>query len=106
MLKDVIDGSRDKTYIAQQKLVADIVGSAYEVPKALDAVVCMFMYYAATDEKKRLFSDEPWTYTRCAEATKWGQVVVGGFAQGGLSVTRNCNFGDDVSVGVAALREF
>jgi hypothetical protein len=63
----------------------------------------MLLHHAQSGE--RLYSDTPFTYTRCREkATNGNPVVVGGFSWGGLSVR---NFGIYVfNDGVAGLRKF
>ena len=88
MTKDVIEGSRNKSYTDQQALIADLAkqtGIDYEVPNVLDAAICIFMKYISSEE--RLFNDnDPLTYTRCQEKTEGYQVAVGGFSPAGLGV--------------------
>ena len=104
MTTDVIPDSRKKSYDKQQKMVANLNKSGqtdYRVPKTGEAIVCIMADYLRS--KKRLFSDDPWTYTRCQENVRGYQVIVGGFASSGLSVDDHiCNCG---SIGVAGLRE-
>ena len=110
MTKDVLPGSRYKTYEDQRKLVADHAnhtGLSYEVPGALEAAVVMLLHHVRSGE--RLYSDNPYTYTRCRESVVVDDndypVVVGGFSSGGLSVSYNSddNYND---YGVSALRKF
>ena len=106
MTRDVLDESRSKSYEAQCKLVLDHAnrtGLAYEVPGALEAAVVMLLHHARSGE--RLYSDNPWTYTRCRDkGTNDYPVVVGGFSSGGLSVISDVY---DIShFGVAGLRKF
>ena len=113
MTKDVLPGSRNKTYAEQQTMVATLARqshAAYEVPSVLEAVACIFAQYfrssliGSNNPPTQLFSYNPRrTYTRCKENVESYQVVVGGFAPYGLSVTgiRDC-----VSIGVAGLRKF
>ena len=107
MTKDVLPGSRDKSYAEQQAMVAALArtsGSSYEVPRVLDATACIFMNYLASPSRTRLFSDSPWTYTRCQEQVQDYQVLVGGFAPAGLLV--NFSVYDYDYFGVAALWKF
>ncbi len=100
LTRDVIPNSRNKPYAEQQKLVTK--ASSYQVPKALEAAVCLFMEHARTGN--RLYSDSPWTYTRCQEKTDSGQLVVGGFGAAGLSL--HLYVGDYGYYGVGGLRKF
>ena len=102
MTKDVIPGSRGKSYAEQQCLVAGLVGG-YAVPLLLDAAVCILLEHVETGV--RLFSDDPSTYTRCQEQVegRW-QVVVGGFASAGLIVNPHIYNLD--YPGIAAARKF
>jgi hypothetical protein len=104
--KDVIPESRKKSYNKQKKLVASYSHKAhvlYEVPRLLEAAVSIFMEYLLTGQ--RLYSDSPWTFTRCqeriSEHPNW-PLVVGGFAVGGLHVI---NFDDREDSGVGSLRK-
>ncbi len=105
MTRDVIPGSLNKPYADQQKLVTNV--SSYQVPKIIEAAVCIFMEHARTGAQ--LYSDNPLTYTRCQEKyDKDWQLVVGGFGAAGLDV---CYYFYDVDfgggyVGVGGLRKF
>ena len=104
MTNDVIPGSRNKKMAEQLILVESLNKNGqtgYRVPKTAEAIICIAAEYLRS--KKRLFSDEPTTYTRCQENVQGYQVVVGGFDPSGLFV---CNSTDCVSIGVAGLREF
>ena len=106
MTRDVLPGSRWKSYEAQCALVADHAkrtGLAYEVPGALESAVVMLLHHVRSGE--RLYSDNPWTYTRCREKNEAGDpVVVGGFSSEGLVIDR---YDYDIrSSGVAGLRKF
>lgn len=108
MTKDVIEGSRNRSYAEQQGLVADLAkrtGIGYEVPRLLEAAICILMRYVSTGERlfrSSLFIDSSSTYTSCQD--KFGEeqltVVLGGFSPFSL-----CTFpfghGDD-DCGVAA----
>ena len=85
MTRDVLPGSRWKSYEEQCALVSDhanCTGLSYEVPGALEAAVVMLLHHVRSGE--RLYSDNPYTYTRCREkAINGNPVVVGGFSSGG-----------------------
>ena len=108
MTKDVLSGSRSKSYDQQLALLKEYAEKsqiAYEMPKTLEAITCIFAEYVQSGDKKtRLFSDKPWTYTRCQEKVQSDDMVVGGFALSGLDVDDNYYDHDDY--GVAALRKF
>ena len=100
MTKDVLEGSRNKSYQDQCALVARHQG--YTVPGALEAAVVMLLHHVRKGE--RLYSDNPDTYTRCREKDKNGDpVVVGGFSSVGFNVSYDSS--DDHN-GVAGLRKF
>jgi hypothetical protein len=104
MTRDVLPGSRDKTYDAQKAFVAE--HAHYDVPYALEAATAILLHYARTGE--RLYTDAPWTYTRCQEKVLGNEypVVVGGFSSVGLDV---CSYGsiDHGSYdGMSCLRKF
>lgn len=102
MTKDVLPGSRNKSYGDQQKIVADLAEKSlisYEVPEALESAACILSQYF--DSQIRLFSDSPWTYTRCKEQVRGFQIVVGNFTVDGLSID---SLYDMSTIGVAALR--
>ena len=81
MTRDVLEGTRDKNYSKQAKIVTEFrqkSGLPYEVPHLLDAAVCIFMIHASTGIK--LYGQNPWTYTHCQEAySKDYQLSVGCF---------------------------
>ena len=99
MTRDVLDGSRNQRYKDQCALVSRHQG--YTVPGVLEAAVVVLLHHVRSGE--RLYSDNPYTFTRCQEKVQEYQLVVGGFSSGGLSVSsgyaRNRN-------GVAGLRKF
>ena len=123
MTRDVLEGSRNKTYADQQALVAGHAKRTqlpYELPSALEAATAILSHYVRSGE--RLCADNPWTYTRCREFQKgnfaWtnpddGRVhsfniwyaVVGGFSSGGLDVYDDRD-GDGNDVGVVGFRKF
>ncbi|MBA3603600.1 MAG: hypothetical protein H0W50_08165 [Parachlamydiaceae bacterium] len=81
MSKDVLNGSRNKSFETQQKMVAVLSQNANvncEIPSALEAAVSILTHQVRSGE--RLFSDNPLTATRCLEVFK-GFQGVGGFAR-------------------------
>jgi NACalpha-BTF3-like transcription factor len=111
MTRDVLPGSRDKSYGDQKKLVADHArrtGLPYELPQTLEAATAILAHYVRNGE--RLYSDNPWTYTRCQEwvCHEFNQypVVVGGFLSSGLFVIDGDYFLDYRVYGVAGCRRF
>jgi hypothetical protein len=86
LTRDVIEGSRNKSYKEQQDLLAKYCNQAqvtYEVPKVLDATVCILMEHVRSGTW--LYGREPVTFTRCQEKydADW-QLGVGGFGSSGL----------------------
>ena len=105
MTKDVLPGSRSKSYSQQKNIVAELAkktGVSYQVPTTLEAATCILAEYSRSEN--RLFSDRPWTYTHCQENVQGYRMIVGGFAPAGLDVSRDIYVSDDI--GVAALRKF
>jgi len=103
LTRDVIEGSRNKSYPDQQTLLSQQGLGVYAVPTILDATVCIFMEYVWSGTQ--LYSDSPWTWTRCQEKydANW-QLGVGGFAPDGLRVSRRGS--NDEDCGVAGFRQF
>ena len=104
MTKDVLSESRNKSFAAQQKKVEEGGQGNYQVPEALDVVVCAISEYARSGGATRLLNDKPRTYTRCQDKIEGYQIVVGGFASAGLDVF--CHNSDNDFIGVGALRKF
>ena len=104
MTRDVLDGSRNKSYKDQCALVSRHQG--YTVPGVLEAAVVVLLHHVRSGE--RLYSDNPYTYTRCQEKVQEYQLeyqlFVGGFSSVGLSVFSS-NY-DSSNFGVAGLRKF
>jgi hypothetical protein len=88
MTRDVVEGSRNKSYTDQQALVvqkAKTLGIDYSLVPILSGVVSTLCHHVATGEK--LFPTSPNTYTRCAETLASGRpLVFGDFDSSGLSV--------------------
>jgi hypothetical protein len=112
MTRDVLPESRSKTYVDQKKLIADHARRTslpYEVPKALEAATTILTHYVRNRDRERLYSDDPWTFTRCQESISYQSeeypTVVGGFESSGLYVSYDSD--DDCFLsGVAGCREF
>ncbi len=102
MTKDVMPGSRDKSYVEQKAMVTRLVGG-YQVPTLLEAAVCILMEHVETG--RRLFSDDPYTYTRCQEMIFNYQMFIGGFTAGGPHLY-DYSAGNFVNYGIAGLRIF
>jgi hypothetical protein len=101
MTRDVIKGSRNKSYQEQVALIK----KPYEAPTILAATTCILMEYFRTG--KYLYSRDPRTFTRCQEKYDgtW-QLCVGGFAPGGLCVHDNFHNGGNASYGMGGLWKF
>ena len=109
MTRDVIPDSRDKTYDDQKKLVqshAQKTGIPYALPMSLEATAAILMHYVETGE--RLYTDDPWTFTRCQEKVTKNQwpTAIGGFAAGGLTVGIGLYWSDVSYSGVGCYRKF
>jgi hypothetical protein len=103
MTRDVIEGSRGKTFAEQQALLAEKGHNLYEVPPILDATACILLEYARSLGQTRLYGDRPLTFTRCQENIYDFQLVVGNFVPDGLSLSFHVY--DIDSLGVAAMRK-
>lgn len=116
MTKDVIEGSRNKSYEEQKTLIAKFTKQTelpYEVPNSLDASICIFMHYFGS--KERLFNsdNDNWIFTRCKENFQyfylWAyilcQIKVGGFSSSGLSLG-SITIDRDNQAGIAPLVKF
>jgi hypothetical protein len=103
MTRDVLEGSRNKSFEDQQALFEKQV--VYEAPHILDATVCISMEYIRTGT--RLYSNSPHTFTSCQESydTIW-QLAVGGFGPGGLNFYFNDRDDALEYLGVGGCRKF
>ena len=111
MTREVLEGSRGQTYKNQKALVAGHAKRTqlpYELPGALEAATAMLSHHVRSGE--RLYTDTPWTYTRCQELVAWHgsycPVDVGGFYSGGLHIDYCDNVDDSHCYGVACLQKF
>lgn len=97
---NVFKKSRNLSVSDQKALVRKI---DCEMPRVLEATVLLVVTFMSSRE--RLYSDNPWTYTRCSEQLAGYQLVVGGFSPGGVDVIDDI-FGN-VGIGVGGvLRKF
>lgn len=101
LTKDVLEGSRNKSYLEQQKLIQEKGQGKYQVPYALNIAVGVFMEYARS--KTHLYGN---TYTRCQETIPFldDQLIAGRFSKKGLTIN-NCSKNKE-EYGIAAEREF
>jgi ribosome biogenesis GTPase A len=112
LTRDVLPGSRNKTYTDQSKILAGCAsrtGLNYELPKALEAATAILTHHVRTGE--HLYGDNPWTWTRCQELIRWMftdfPFVVGGFESSGLGVIYDHRYdGRNDYNGVAGCRKF
>jgi hypothetical protein len=114
MTREVLAGSRNKSYAEQRALVAGYTGETglpYELPSVLEAATAVLLHHARTGE--RLFGNSPLTYTRCQELVAYKgdnyPAVVGGFDSSGLCVYSDDGSHDGYdndSDGVACSRKF
>ncbi|WP_194848190.1 DUF294 nucleotidyltransferase-like domain-containing protein [Candidatus Neptunochlamydia vexilliferae] len=106
MSHDIIPNSRKKRYSDQKSLVKTLSQKSqkpYTLPKALEAAVTILMNHAHT--KRRLYSDKPYTYTRCQETLSDGYPpAIGGFSAGGLVLNPNLA-GESEYLGVGVVRK-
>jgi hypothetical protein len=101
MTRDVIEGSRVKTFAEQQALVAEKGDNKYEVPAVLDAATCIFLEYARSMGQT---GNWPSTFTRCQENINDKKLVIGGFTNVGLGVLYFTDTPVDI-IGVVAMRK-
>ncbi len=102
MTKDLINGSRSKSYGGQQNLVQKLnesSGIIYTIPKTLDAVSSIIAHFLKSDEY--LYGKA--TFTRCQYKIDRHQVVVGNFSDNGLCVNY---LPDNNDIGIAVCRIF
>jgi hypothetical protein len=104
MTRDVIEGSRNKTFAEQQALLAELGKNRYEAPPSLDATTCMFLEYVRSKGRTRLYGVEPITYTRCQDSFDERLLMVGSFTPQGFCVEFNTS-NDYDSIGIAGYRK-
>jgi hypothetical protein len=105
LTRDVIEGSRKKSYPDQQTLLSQKGHGVYAVPTVLDAAVCIFTEYVRSGIGLYLNSPRPYTYTICQEKHDADfQLVVGGFGPDGLDVSYfQCGY--SIMIGVGGFRK-
>lgn len=104
MTRDVLPGSRNKSYAELQRLVSDYAQKSkidYQIPNILDAVTAIFMEYSVSGT----FLYHSLTYGYCQEKTSGYHLLVGDFSLHGLSVIFSSFIGGDDNIGVAASRK-
>ncbi|MHA7878034.1 MAG: hypothetical protein ACX93T_03915 [Bacteroidota bacterium] len=88
MTKEILPSSRDKDYVAQQRLVADCAREhklGYTLPGVLEATTAVLTHYVRSG--KQLYPNDPSTYTRCSEQIDGPYpVAIGGFSDEGLHI--------------------
>lgn len=112
MTKDVLPGSRNKSWNEQVALVDALSQKAfvdYEIPTLQQSFTAITTHKVATEESLYQIGSEEnnhvYTYTRVKETSQNYHLAVGGFDPSGLIVFRNYG-GDSERIGVAALRKF
>jgi hypothetical protein len=110
MTREVLKGSRGKSYADQNGLVAQCAEKTqqpYELPGVLEAAAAILLHHARTGE--RLLENNPLTYTRCREWVAYRgasyPAIVGGFESSGLIVSGSSIYGY-YSNGVVCSRRF
>lgn len=76
MTRDVIPGSRSKSFAEQIALIP--AGTDYQVPKFLEAFICISAQNVSS--QPHAFTRNPWTCTRCEETLGEFRLNVGGLA--------------------------
>ena len=104
MTKDVLPDSRNKPH-CDQCLLVSIRHKPYELPRALEATASILMHHVRTGD--RLYTDSPWTLTRCQESpSSIRNVVIGRFSSDGLDVDSDACLVAFTDLGVAGVRRF
>ena len=104
MTRDVLEGTRDKTYQAQCAVLdGKRRGQPYEPLGVLEAATVILMEHVQSGAY--LFGREPVTYTRCREQIGPFQGAVGGFGAAVLRIRICDDYGGDDG-GLAAARKF
>ncbi|MHA7878103.1 MAG: hypothetical protein ACX93T_04280, partial [Bacteroidota bacterium] len=110
MTYDVLQGTRGKTYTEQRKMVEKYSSKGWVLPNILEAATSILVCYAQSGKRQEcLFSEEPWTCTRCCTpnqlvGSQW-TLAVGGFGPTGLVIGYDYVSEGD-SYGVAGCRRF
>ncbi len=115
LTRDVLPGSRGKSYTVQQALVAQqsshMPNSPYEIPHVLEVATAILSHYVRSGIRlyERIGDALPSISTRCADllrdaAGNQSSVTVGRFCSRGLVFLNG--FDDDVEFGISCLRKF
>jgi hypothetical protein len=107
MTRDVLPQSRDMKYENHKALIAAHVD--YKMPRTLEAATAILLHHTRIGE--RLYTDNPWTYTRCQDLVSIDDdsypTVVGAFDASGLSISHDLsNDSHDARHGVAGCRRW
>jgi hypothetical protein len=104
MTRDLIRGTRDKSYKRQASLLQEKGGGKYVFPPVLFASICILLEYARSNGRVCLFGESPWSFTRCEEAFDGSHVVVGSIGKKGLMVEIPPKHLNHALFGVAGMR--
>ena len=103
MTKRVIPESINKSYTIQKRLLQNLNKSGltdYAVPTLAETVVCIYAEYLRS--KRRLFSDDPISYTRCQYEGNLARI--GCFSESGIGISDDDY--DNPYLGLAVLWRF
>ncbi|WP_194848191.1 putative nucleotidyltransferase substrate binding domain-containing protein [Candidatus Neptunochlamydia vexilliferae] len=105
MSRDIIPKSQTKTYTVLKAMVKNLSqksGSLYDIPKTIEALVVILTEHIASGE--RLYSNNPWTCTRCQEEIGEWNASVGNFSDKGIDLSRQKWL--EVRYGTGVIRRF
>ena len=104
LTRDVLPDTRNKTF-QEQKQKVDSIGGGYELPDLLEMATSVLMEHVRSG--KMLYSDAPYTYTRCQEIDSYRHhCVVGGFSASGVRVHYRSDDCRNENIGVGVRRKF
>ena len=109
MTYDVVPNTRRQRFEAQKSYIESIETNdpyRYRLPSVLEATACIIAAYLYLG--KTIYSDDPWTYTRCMEKVNLDQypVSVGGFSNRGVFI-HDCRYVPTHDyIGVGAVKSF
>lgn len=83
--KNVLPRSKDKSFQEQSAMIR----APYKTPELLPMAVGIVLKYLNSEPNKRLFSDNPITFSRCKETFRNFHVIIGGFTPRGFAITYN-----------------
>jgi hypothetical protein len=103
MAHDVLPGSRNKPYDAQEALVAK--HAHYEIPGVLEAATAILLHYVRLG--KGLYASGPLhTYIRCQSSGAQDTFMVGSFSPTSLKFGKISSSTSREDIGVSCLRKF